>query len=341
VIKNHLPYLLVILCGLAVTACVSYYELNSEFNRSFESGNLSRADEILAENKKAKKGKNRLLYYLNRGTANAVMGEYGESNKYFEKAYLLGEDLRARPFEEALSYLTNPTLTTYRGEEHEILFIHYYKALNFLKLGKIDEALVEVRRMDIKMKQLQDRYKSDLKYKEDAFIHLLMGLVYDASFDFNNAFIAYRNAYETYKDFYTETFGIEAPVQLKKDLLRTGQASGFYEEVAAYEKSFGIQFDPGEYSRTQVLFFWNNGLGPVKQEWGINFVAVKGEGGGIVFENAEYGYSFPFIWSENDDSDLSFDDIRATRVVFPKYVERKPRFNGATIRIDDRVIGKL
>ncbi|MEM7549835.1 MAG: hypothetical protein AAF363_09175 [Bacteroidota bacterium] len=324
-------YILLLL--LLTYSCASYYELNYEFNRSFENGNLQQADEVLADNKKAKKGKNRLLYYMNRGVANSLLGDYNESNRLLEKAYIIAEDLQTNYLQEAFSYLSNPGFVTYKGEDHEILFIHYYKALNFMKLNDFDDALVEVRRMDIKIRELQTKYKSDSKYQDDAFIHLLMGLVYDASKDYNNAFIAYRNSYNVYKDYYKENFNLDAPEQLKFDLLRTAYLTGFYDEVAYYEKEFDKKYDHVPGDGTEVLLFWNNGLGPVKSQWSINFAAVKGAGGAIVFENAEYGYSFPFIWGDHRDQNenVGFDDISVTRVAFPKYVERPPLFNDATV----------
>ena len=63
--------------------------------------------------------------------------------------------------------------------------IHYYKALNFLKLNDREAALVECKRMNIKLNRLSDKYKSDNKYKKDAFIQILMGIIYDANDDYN------------------------------------------------------------------------------------------------------------------------------------------------------------
>ena len=49
--------------------------------------------------------------------------------------------------------------------------------------------------------------------------------------------------------------------------------------------------------------FWNNGLGPVKSEWSINFTVVKGSGGAVTFVNEEYDFSFPFWLNDDDDAD--------------------------------------
>src|SRR5690606_26879271 len=100
--------------------------------------------------------------------------------------------------------------------------------------------LVECKRMNIRLNQLSDKYKSDNKYKRDAFIHLLMGIIYDANKDYNNAFIAYRNALEVYQTDYQKMFNLGPPEQLKQDLLRTAYLSGFNEELARFEKDLGM-----------------------------------------------------------------------------------------------------
>ena len=84
----------------------------------------------------------------------------------------------------------------------------------------MEDALVEVRKINIRLQQLNDKYPDHKnRYQRDAFAQLLMGLIYDAAGDYNNAFIAYRNAYNTYQTDYLKNFGLAAPEQLKKDLL--------------------------------------------------------------------------------------------------------------------------
>ena len=41
-------------------------------------------------------------------------------------------------------------------------------------------ATLKDRRLNIRLQQLADRYESDDKYRKDAFIHTLMGIIYDA-----------------------------------------------------------------------------------------------------------------------------------------------------------------
>jgi len=302
-------------------------------------GNIKAADKVLANDKKSASGKARFLYFTNRGVANSFLGEYELSNDFLEKAYIFVEDYQRNYLNEAVSFLSNPNFVVYPGEDHEKLLIHYYKALNFLKINDRESALVECRRMDIKLQQLSDKYKSDKKYKRDAFIHTLMGIIYDADHDYNNAFIAYRNALNIYREDYNDLFGMRPPRQLKKDLLRTAYMTGFYDELAHYEKDFNMKYLPGKQKTGDLVFFWNNGMGPVKSEWGITFTIVKGEAGFVHFRNDEHGFSFPFFLPDDDDDDDKdkrtdlVEDLRIVRVVFPKYVERPPLFTDAFLQV--------
>ena len=117
--------------------------------------------------------------------------------------------------------------------------------------------LVEVRKINIRLQQLNDKYPDHKnRYQRDAFAQLLMGLIYDAAGDWNNAFIAYRNAYDTYQSDYIRNFGLSSPEQLKKDLLRTAYLCGFQTELSQYETEFGMRYVPENASSFgQLVFF--------------------------------------------------------------------------------------
>lgn len=315
------------------SGCRTYYRKNQEFNSYFQQGDLQRAEKVIANDKKAPKRNTKLLYYLNRGTVAFMLGKYAESNEYFETALTLSETIEKNYFVDAASLLTNPNILPYKGESFELLMVHYYKALNYLYLHDYDAALVECRRMNEKLQVLGDKYTKDNRYKHDAFIHTLMGLIYDADKDYNNAFIAYRNAYNIYQDDYNKLYGITAPEQLKKDLLRAAYRTGLPQEVAYYEKEFGMKFTPpAKNDNGDVVFFWLNGLGPVKDEWSVNFTIVRGQGSYVTFVNEEYGWSFPFYYqSDEKDPNSGLGQLEFVRVVLPKYVERPLVYTNATL----------
>jgi hypothetical protein len=323
---------IIIISLLVASSCASYYQANYNFNQEFERGNLDKAWETLQANSSGARGKREFLYFVNNGLVLSMIGRYEESNEYLEKAFLFGEDYRINYLNEAASYLTNPNFTSYKGEDHEHLMLLYYKAINYLKMGNTDEALVECRRLNIRLQQLTDRYQDENKYQRDAFVHTLMGIIYEVDKDYNNAFIAYRNAIEIYKNDYERLFQVSAPRQLKEDLLRTAALSGMPAEFESYKVELGMEDyvyrpNPGG----DVIYFWHDGLSPVKAEWGVNF-AVSRSSNFVYFTNRELGFTFPFNienYSEQDRKGLT--SLQFFRVVFPKYIERPVYYATATL----------
>ncbi len=321
-------FLIIILAG----SCASYYQSNTAFNQDFEQGNLNNALLTLQAKSTEARGKREFLFYVNNGLVLSMLGRYPESNEYFERAFIFGEDYRKNYLNEVTSYLTNPNVTTYKGEDHEHLMLLYYKALNFLKMGKTQEALVECRRLNIRLLQLSDRYTNEGKFQRDAFIHTLMGIIYETDKDYNNAFIAYRNAVEIYEEDYQHLFQIAVPDQLKSDLLRTAWLSGFNNDFEFFKEKFGMPdyvYEPPEGG--ELVLFWHNGLSPIKAEWGINFI-VNRRDNFVYFYNQELGISFPFSLDGYDEKDKNgLSRLEIFRVALPRYLERPTYYSGATV----------
>ncbi|WP_441000501.1 COG3014 family protein [Fodinibius sp. SL11] len=323
---NRLFYGFVLLAIVLIAGCATYYQTTLDFQENFVKGEIEEANKVLDKNKKAAtKDKSKLLYNLQKGVVLQMLGRFEESNKFLEEAYIFTQDYRQSNLNKAASLVTNPTTKPYTGEDHELVLIHYYKALNYLRMNQYEEALVECRRINNRLNQLNDRYENRKnRYKRDAFAMNLMGIIYEASGDVNNAFIAYRNAYEAYSEDYKQHFNTDVPTQLKKDLLRTAYLNGFPEELERYEKKFSTEYKYQEKKGGELVFFWHNGLGPVKDEWSLNFFIVKGQGGFVIFVNEELGLSFPFPLPAMGEGTGGLGDLKFIRVAFPKYVERKP-----------------
>lgn len=321
-----------------LSACATYYQRQAEFNRYFASADLKSAQTVLNNDKKGEKGKNRLLYMLNQGTVNSMLGNYMLSNEYFNKADLLNEDYQKNYGEQILSLFTNPNITAYHTEDHEPVMIHYYKAINYMQLGNYESALVECRRMDSETQRLSNRYKNKNRYTADAFAYYLAGIVQEAAGDANGAFVAYRNAYDTYEKVYEKQFGISAPLQLKKDLLRMAKYNGFQSDVDFYEKKFGLKTELKDRTKGELIFFWNNGLAPIKTQSEILFTIVRGQAGIVSFNNAQYGLSFNFPLPKDSATRAGFASLEFIRVAIPKYIERIPLYQNANIQANGSTI---
>ena len=313
-----------------ITGCASYYQTHADFNSEFEQGDLERALETLGKHQDESESKTRFIYFVNKGLLLSILGEYEESNSYLEKAFLFGEDYRINYINEATSYFTNPNVVLYKGEDHEHLMLLYFKAINFLKMNQHEDALIECRRLNIRLNQLGDKYVSEEKLQRNAFIHTLMGIIYQSAKDFNNAFIAYRNAIDVYENDYSRMFGMTPPEQLKKDLLDAAWNTGFMDEFDNYKNKFGWSDYQTSPQDADLVFFWHNGLAPVKAEWSINFVITPGPDHMMVFNNNELGLTFPFkVDDDKERADLT--SLQFFRVAFPRYVERPVYYTSAKL----------
>ena len=275
IIRKYCRFLLFIILSVFIVSCATYYVKNIDFQNYLIQGDFERANTWLDKNKKDSEGKNKLLYYLNRGYVSWILQNPNVSNQYFTIAEHVIEDYIQNYYLEALTLVSNPNVKPYKPEDFEVVMVNYFMALNYIQLGKFDEAIVECKRINIKLNQLNDKYKDHKnRYQRDAFAHTLMGIIYEANKDYNNAFIAYRNALEIYETDYKEYFNISVPEQLKKDLMRSAYLTGFSDEVRYYEERFDTKFEFQANENGELVFFWLNGYGPYKAESSINFVKL-------------------------------------------------------------------
>lgn len=335
--KKYFHHTYIFLFVLLISSCATYYQKAAEFNSSIESGNIEKAKKLLDKDEKSQDGKNRLLYFMNKGTVEMLSGNYTKSNEYFNEADIIIEDFQKKIGTQALALISNPMATEYGGEDFERVLIHYYKAMNYIQLGQKEDAIIECRRINLKIQQLNDKYTKKNKYSEDAFGLNLMGIIYESAGETNDAFISYRNAIESYEKIYVPQFKTEIPLQLKKDVIRTAYEMGFDEEGRLFEEKFKLKNEPRNKNNGELIFFWNNGLGPVKAENSINFSILKGQGGYVTFVNEEWGINIPFPLPEGKSTNSALGDLEFIRVAFPKYVERKPYYTHASIEANAQV----
>jgi hypothetical protein len=316
-----------------MSSCATYYQKNEALMNAVYKSNFETAEKILSDDVKFEKvQKNKLLFYLNKGSVLWMNQKYDSSIKYFRKADYFVEDFEKKYTQQIASFLTNKNVTTYAGEDFEQVLIHYYGALNYLMIGDSDAALIEAKRMLQKMQKNTDKYKSANKYKRDAFAHNLLGIIYDTKGEYNDAYIAYKNAYQVYEEDYQKLLGTPVPNQLKLDLIRTAFLNGFFEEQKQYEVKFGFKFNKStDLLSNSIVFFWNNGLGPIKEQNSINFSILPANNGWVQIVNHDLGLSFPYKVDNNDLLDMRF-----FRLALPKYVSREPYYQKAILKYNNK-----
>ncbi len=331
---------IVIFFGMAIFllfGCATYYQKSFEFHQSFAQGDLAHAKAFLEKNVKAAEKKDRLIYFLDRGVVEQMLGNYEESNFYFEEAYLYLENQQKSFANDVVEMIANPMLKPYKAEDFEAVLLHYYKAINFIHLDNLDAALVEIRRINIKLNELTTRYEGKkYTYKQDAFALNLMGIIYEAKGEINDAFIAYRNAYLAYDSIYANDFEVKAPEQLKIDLLRTAKALGFRQEYQFYADKFACEVELYPKENGSLVFFWLNGLGPVKGEFSLNLSTLDGNNGQFTFANENEGFVIPYAHTNQNNSSQSssLSNLKFVRMTIPKYRSRVPFYSSGQLLVD-------
>jgi len=238
---------------------------------------------------------------LDKGMLRRITGDYSGSNQILEVAKQEIEKLYGVSITENLASVTiNETFRGYEGDRYEQLLLHAYMAMNYIQLGQIDGARVEMLQANVKMMEWGD------EPEEEAFIRYLGGIIYESLGEYDDALISYRKAYIAYK----EKAGVQNPLpsdELKTDLLRLLAWQGLWDEYKSYKKEFGMATykAPKQSNKFgELIVFLNNGLAPVRSEAAI------------------------FIFSSEVQQNL--------RVAFPVYKTPKKSLTSAQLDVNDR-----
>lgn len=269
----HLHFHL-LLVSVFLAGCASYDRDRMVYQQMVMTSDYEGAVRHIEKKKYYKRERNQVLFYLERGTLARMAGELEESNRYLNQADLLIEDRRSGIGAQGLATISNPRVLPYRTEYFENVAVHYYKSLNYLQMQDAEAARVEARRVGIRLQELNDAVPDKpLKYRDDALGHILMGLSYEMNGEWNNAFIAYRNAANLFlRDQQEEPYmGVRMPAQLRCDLVRMAERVGFQAEADRYRRLLQPVCDEDRGEGGSLVLFWENGQAPMKVENIIGF----------------------------------------------------------------------
>jgi hypothetical protein len=282
------------------------------------------ADAIVAVAENDYGSKSRVLYGMDRGMTLQLAGDYQQSNAELEQADEELDRLYTRRIRtETLAFMTNDTALPYEGDPYEQVLINVLKALNYARLGQWQDALVEARRIDHRLNVLSDRTKEKNAYRDDGFARYLSGILYESTGDVNNAFIAYRKAYETFEA--TRAWSHTAvPSQLRKDLLRTAEALHFTQELAEYQQLFpDSRWETSQALQqlAQVVVISYNGRAPRKEDQFLD-LPISLDALQLVLLNRGFSQSNR-LSNRGVDTVLYGLNGRVVRVALPRLVPQK------------------
>ncbi len=189
-LKNIALFLLLFFAG----GCSGIYNSRmAPVKNNIAAGNYEEAIKSYKKTGLKDEKKSNLLYHLEAGILYHLAGEYKLSNYFLKRAEWLADELYTKSISgEAAAMLTSDKTLNYRGEYFDYLYTNYYKLLNYLSLGKFEDVLVEVRRINHKLSLFEEG--------TDPFLHFITAVLYDYNNQTSDAFIEYKKAYRAYKN---------------------------------------------------------------------------------------------------------------------------------------------
>lgn len=262
---KNLIWGMLLICIFFIYGCAPVIDYTS-FSRRLATKDCAGAKQLISADNYG--SKNKLLYLMDSGILNMQCGDYRKAVEFFGKASDLGDDLWTESISsQALSFLTNDLSLPYSGEDFERVMLPLLSGLCYMKMNQYDEALVDFRRLDIMLGEMNSRYESKNIYKEDALARYLGGALYESFGKFDDAFIDYYKAFRIYRD-YQRDYGFKIPDYAAQDLINAGKKTGRLNEAIElmgddYYKSVKNIDTSG---KGKVVYISFAGSSPVKQD---------------------------------------------------------------------------
>jgi hypothetical protein len=334
-LRRPFPALVLSIAVAVLVGCASTGRIQQQLELQMQAGNYGAALALVEQQRNgALGGKNRLLYYLERGMLLHLDGQYAESNAAFEEAKRIGQALYTKSLSsEGISLMTNDYALDYAGENFERTLIHLFAAMNYSQLGDSDAALVEARQVGEYLRKLQIDTTNENVYQEDAFARYLAALLYESAGEYDAALVAYKKAIAAYGE-YGRTFSVGMPGSLFPNAERVaGRLGRWAREDLADLGSPGVAREIPSGSGELVILHYN-GLSPVKSQTRITVPFVEAWPLVLALQASaddearqQIGQATTFVGS--------IRGVDVVSVVFPKFVDR----SYSIARMEPRVAG--
>lgn len=244
-----------LLSGLTgLTGCASYQHKVDSARQVFSSnpGEAAAKLEPLAK----EDSKDQLVYLLDYATALQMADRPAESAKAFGEADRMADLKDYHSVSRvAGSLVLNEEMVQYKGDDFEKVLISGMNALNYLEMGDLDEALVEVRRVNQKLLKLKSDGKQEFNQSPYAFY--LGAMLWEADRKYDDAYISYADAYSVAPNY----------LPLREDLIRAAIRADRQDELAKWKKAFPeVKIKPEwkDRNRSEIVLVFLNGWGPRK-----------------------------------------------------------------------------
>ncbi|HDP25784.1 MAG TPA: hypothetical protein ENN34_10110 [Deltaproteobacteria bacterium] len=295
-------------CTLFLAGCASlesYTRRAYQAQSSLAAGNYADALAVFPES--SARGKDEILIRMERAVILQAMGEFRESAEEFIQSSRRIRELEdravisaAKSTEQAGTLILSERVSTYEGQDFEKVLIHALNAVNFLLLGDLEGARVEIRNAYRRQDELAKTHARELEQArkelrgvnwqksledtdsqrfdalkrtsqtvqsvyQNAFAYYISALVYELNREQDAAYIDLKKA-------------IAAAPQsrsIQKDLVRLSRALNFRDDSRLWEERFGNIEEPF-LEGTDVFVIVAFGVAPVKEALSFPFPLRSG-----------------------------------------------------------------
>jgi hypothetical protein len=275
------------------------------------------------------KEKDRVLYFLDLGMLYHWSGEYELSNQMLSAAESAIEELFTKSVSKALtSGVLNDNALDYSGEDYEDIYLNVFKALNYIALDDEESALVEIRRVQIKLNLLEDKYKElidEYNASEDA-----EGTLEPRENRFHNAVLARYLSLLLYR-----SQGDVDDARIDRESMEEAWQS--QAQIYNFPKpEFPLEEAPDDKALVNILTF--TGLSPVK----LADTLYLTTGPGVVYI-AMTGQSEDYVTDMVGFNVLPMPGIEGGihfKIQFPRLTERGSDVTHAVVKFDGNIVGE-
>lgn len=265
--------------------------------RSVQLGQLEQANLHMPKYEQGHNAYN--LSLLEFGRLAFIEKNWQQSQRFFAQAYREIEDQNqkakiqiSRGVENIGAVVSNDAALSYRIPAYEQTMLHSYQTLNYLFQGNMEGALVEVRRANLVQEQALQNHEEVLQEAQDslkakgvslhslynsfpnmddtigkikngfqnAFTFYLSGILYEASGNFDSAYIDYKRAIDIFPD----------NQYVQKDVLRLAKKLGREDELTRFSRQFNSRAESINSEQGSIVVIFEQGLISAKQELSVN-----------------------------------------------------------------------
>ena len=288
---------------------------------ALEAGETEKAYTNLQKNA-SKKSDIPFLFEL--GLVAHYANHFQESNAAFDQAGDIAEDRYTKSVsKEAVSLVTSDQMRPYPGTRYERLLSHYYRALNYIYQGQLDGALVECRRATALINYFKGE-DENYDFFGAGFLAHLSGVLFEATGEWNDAYISYKQAAAYYRNA-SEKTGVAIPADIGRSLVGLARKLGFVDELARYEEQYG-KFSVRPENTGELILFYESGYVPPKGEDALTFPILK-------TDDVDDGKFVPALIGREGRVYKEIELEYLLRVAIPKIDSHRPLFSGIEVAV--------